>query len=76
MAFYQKRNGSKIGLSAPMVRQQLRLSAFKIADIPSALQEASDKLGYLMRQAEMEQEVFVLTEKGLQIVKRLPAAPK
>jgi predicted transcriptional regulator len=59
-----------------MVQEQLQLSAFKIADFSSALQEASVRRGYLVRQAEPKQDVYVLTEKGLRIVKDLPAAPE
>jgi len=73
MAFYQMRKG-KLGLKASMVQQQLRLSAFKIADIPSALNEASDTLEFLERRAQPEQDVFLLTKHGLRLVNRLPAA--
>ncbi len=76
MAFYLHRRGARTAITASLVQQQLRLSAFKITDIPSALQEASEKRGYLSKRAGRGQGAFVLTDKGLQLVNRLPAMPE
>lgn len=75
MAFHQRHTGTDSGLRASRVRQQLQLSAFKVFDISSALKEASDTGGYLVKQAEPNEDVFVLTKKGLRLVKDLPAVP-
>jgi hypothetical protein len=76
LAFYQRCKGPEEGLTASMVQQQLRWSAYKIKNIPAAFQEASERLGYLTRKPDIDQEVFVLTETGLNIVNQLPREPK
>ncbi len=55
-----------------MVKKELRFAAFKITDIKSAFHEASEKLGYLRKHDSLQQEAFIITEKGLSMVKRLP----
>ncbi|MFX1403965.1 MAG: hypothetical protein ACFE9D_05780 [Promethearchaeota archaeon] len=76
LAFYQRCNALEEGLTASMVQQQLRLSPYKINNISVVLQEASEKHGYLKRKPGTDQEVFVLTEVGANVVKQLPRAPE
>ena len=76
LAFHLQHHNSKMKVNAKTVQQQLRVSAFKIPDPASALLEGTDKFGYLKRVENEEPTHFVLTEKGLQFVRRLPAEPE
>lgn len=75
LAFHQRYNASQEGLTLSMVRQQLRMLPYKIINIPAALQEASEKLGYLRNKPDIAEDIFELTEAGLNIVKQLPRTP-
>ncbi|MFX1577526.1 MAG: hypothetical protein ACFFCF_10170 [Promethearchaeota archaeon] len=72
IASYLHLTNPKRGLTPSMVKKELRFAAFKITDIKSAFHEASEKLGYLRKHDSLQQEAFIITEKGLSMVKRLP----
>lgn len=74
IAFYLHLTSSERGLTASMVEKKLHFAAFKVTNIQSAFHEASEKLGYLRKQDGPQQEAFILTEKGLSMVKRLPGS--
>lgn len=77
IAFHQQtRNDREFAISNTFVEEQLQLSPFKIADVPAAFQRATDVLEYFTCDRESVPDSFVLTEKGRQVVSRLPPLPE
>lgn len=77
IAFYhQTRNDCEFAISNIFVEEQLQLSPFKITDVPAAFQHAIDVLEYFTCDTESVPSSFVLTEKGRQVVSRLPPLPE
>ncbi|MFW9984500.1 MAG: hypothetical protein ACFFCB_07215 [Candidatus Odinarchaeota archaeon] len=73
---HQIRNDQEAAISKVFVEDQLQLSPFKIADISAAFQIATEVLGYFICRTERGSSSFVLTEKGRQVVSRLPPLPE
>jgi hypothetical protein len=73
IAYYQQscKGGGKV-LTADFVENQLRFSAYKISNVADALQNALDNYSYFKRKHKNDVEEFLLTEKGIRIVKELP----
>jgi hypothetical protein len=74
--YHETCSAREITMSYTFVEDQLQLSPFKIANIPDAFQHATDVLEYFIRDTEGDQSRFVLTDKGRQVVNRLPPVPK
>ena len=73
---HQTQNDQEASISETFVEEQLQLSPFKIADVFAAFQNATEVLGYFVCRTEKGSNNFVLTEKGRQVVNRLPPLPE
>ncbi len=73
---HQTQNDQEASISETFVEEQLQLSPFKIADVFAAFQNATEVLGYFVCRIEKGSNNFVLTEKGRQVVNRLPPLPE
>ena len=73
---HQTQNDHEVAISKTFVEKQLQLSPVKIADISAAFQNATEVLEYFICQTEKGSSNFVLTEKGRQVVNRLPPLPE
>lgn len=70
--YHQALNDTSFVLTVSLVQSNLEYSAFKIDDIPSALQDATDKLAYFTCRKSNNLEKYSLTEKGRRVVVSLP----
>jgi len=73
---HQTRNAQEVAISKVFVEEQLQLSPFKIADVSAAFQTATEVLDYFICRTQKGSITFVLTEKGRQVVNRLPPLPE
>ena len=73
---HQTRTDQEMAISKTFVEEQLQLSPFKIADITAAFQNATEVLEYFICRKENGSSYFLLTEKGRQLVSRLPPSPE
>ena len=76
LGFFHQHVESGGVLHEAMIIEKLRYSAFKIKDVPSALCEATDALGYFERQLREDKETFMITKKGREMALQLPKIPE
>ncbi|MFW9986374.1 MAG: hypothetical protein ACFFDJ_07425 [Candidatus Odinarchaeota archaeon] len=73
VAYYQQQYMSeKKSLTADFIENQLRFSAYKVANVAQALQKATANYSYFTQSYRIDKEEFMLTDQGVRIVKDLP----